>query len=366
MTNPSADRRDFLTGRLAQQIAAEAALRSTDSPSTETPTRGPVLLLQTTAMACHFDVILNPDGPARQVEAASEALDLVHQLEAMMTIYRPEAELAIINQTAALEPVEVSGELLDLLIEVRDLVAKTEGAFDPTTGPLIAVWRTARKEGRLPSTAELEAARQLTGMDQIQLDVASKTVRYRQPGVELNLGAIGKGYAVDCAGRHLSSRGIDHWLVHGGKSSVLAAGDHAGHGGWPVGLRDPLLPQHSWGTILLKNQALGTSGTAAQGFRVGGRRYGHILDPRTGWPVENVLSVSVLTARAALADALSTAFSCWGSKRLDVSVIIQQMSVCCCLPSPVVKWLRKPQSSTSLQRFFTLPAHLPPHSELMD
>ncbi|MBA4031660.1 MAG: hypothetical protein C0478_12330 [Planctomyces sp.] len=311
----SADRRDFLTGRLLQQIAAEAALRAGESGTGSTPTRGPTLLLQTTAMACHFDVILNPDGPPQQVEAASAALDLVHELEQVLTVYRPDAELATINRVAPHRPIEVTGDLFDLLVEARNLVAKTDGGFDPTTGPLIAAWRLARDSGRLPTESELAAARALSGMEQITFDAAARTLQYAQPGVELNLGAIGKGYAVDRAGALLTSRGIDHWLVHGGKSSVLAKGDHAGCGGWPVGLRDPLIPQQAWGTILLKNQALGTSGTAAQGFRLGGRRFGHILDPRTGWPVEGMLSVSVLTERAALADALSTAFFVLGVEK---------------------------------------------------
>jgi thiamine biosynthesis lipoprotein len=133
-------------------------------------------------------------------------------------------------------------------------------------------------------------------------------IAFDRPGVELHLGAIGKGYAVDRIGQMLLERGVENCLVHGGKSSVRAHGTHAGHDGWPIGLMNPLLPDRPFLTLLLKDAALGTSGTAVQGFRHAGQRYGHILDPRTGWPAESLLSVSVVAPDAALADALSTAF----------------------------------------------------------
>jgi thiamine biosynthesis lipoprotein len=134
------------------------------------------------------------------------------------------------------------------------------------------------------------------------------TISFARPGVELNLGSIGKGYALDRAAEILTEHELTEWLLQGGHSSVIARGEHNGLPGWPVGLRNPLLPQRRLGTILLRDQALATSGTAVQHFRFEGQRYGHIIDPRTGWPVENMLSVTVLAPTAAEADALSTAF----------------------------------------------------------
>ncbi|MCA9072169.1 MAG: FAD:protein FMN transferase, partial [Planctomycetaceae bacterium] len=132
---------------------------------------------------------------------------------------------------------------------------------------------------------------------------------------ELNLGGIGKGYALDRAGQFLSESGLDHWLFSGGFSSLLARGQHRQLGGWPVGIRNPLFPDQLMGTILLKNQALSTSGSGVQSFRHDGKRYGHILDPRTGWPSEGMLSVTVLAPTAAEADALSTAFFVLGLEK---------------------------------------------------
>ena len=311
MSEPSpSNRRDFLTGKAirSELERTQNKLTAEIAAARVAPSRGPTLLLRTVAMACDFDVMLNPDGPTSQVEAASEALELVQQLEQLLSVYRDDAHLATINRTAADSPVEVEAELYSLLRRSEQICADTAGAFDPAAGALVSLWRRCRSENRIPTTGEIEAARAVTGLRHVNFDDASRTVRFDASGVEFNLGAIGKGHAVDRAGRHLIERGVSNWLVHGGRSSVRAQGTHAGHDGWPVGLRNPLLPDKPFATLLLKDAALSTSGTAVQWFRHEGKRYGHILDPRTGWPVETMLSVSVIAPDAALADALSTAF----------------------------------------------------------
>ena len=304
------NRREFLTGRAIRSEWEQAQNKLADqiAEARATPSRGPTLLLRTVAMACDFDVMLNPDGPPSQVEAASEALELVQQLEQLLSVYRDDAHLATINRTAADSPVEVEAELYSLLKRSEQICADTIGAFDPAAGALVSLWRRCRHEHRIPTADEIEAARAVTGLHHVCFDDANRTVQFDASGVEFNLGAIGKGHAVDRAGEHLLERGVSNWLVHGGRSSVRAQGTHAGLDGWPVGLRNPLLPDKLFATLLLKDAALSTSGTAVQWFRHEGKRYGHILDPRTGWPVETMLSVSVIAPDAALADALSTAF----------------------------------------------------------
>jgi thiamine biosynthesis lipoprotein len=306
-TPPS--RRDFLTGKALQSELQRAAGAGANlTAATTVPSRGPTLLLRTVAMACDFDVMLNPDGPASQVEVASAALDLVHQLEQLMTVYRPDAPLSVLNRTAAESPITVEPELFELLQRARGICEQTDHAFDPAAGGLVSLWRRCRAEGRIPTRDEVATTLNSSGIKNLAWDELASTIRFDRPGVEINLGAIGKGYAVDRAGESLLAGGIEDWLVHGGRSSVLAHGRHAGLEGWPVGLQNPLLPDRPFATLLLQNQALGTSGTAVQWFRHQGKRYGHILDPRTGWPVETMLSVSVIAPDAALADALSTAF----------------------------------------------------------
>ncbi len=329
MSDPSpSSRRDFLSGRAIQSEWAQVQerLATLVSAARETPSRGPTLLLRTVAMACDFDVMLNPDGPPSQVEAASEALELVHQLEQILSVYRDDAHLATINRTAADSPVEVEAELYSLLRRSEQICADTLGAFDPAAGALVSLWRRCRHEHRIPTADEIDVARAVTGLRHVGFDDANRTVRFDASRVEFNLGAIGKGHAVDRAGEQLLQRGVSNWLVHGGRSSVRAQGTHAGLDGWPVGLLNPLLPDKPFGTLLLKDAALSTSGTAVQWFRHEGKRYGHILDPRTGWPVETMLSVSVIAPDAALADALSTAFFVLGVEN----------AIACCDNFPLV------------------------------
>ena len=307
--HPHPNRRDFLTGRAALSTLQLASLRAVDQAEpVRVPSRASTLLLRTTAMACDFDVVLNPTGPSQQVEAASEALDLVHELEQLLSVYREDARLSVVNRTAADTPVEVEPELFSLLQRARLISEQTMGAFDPAAGALVSLWRLCRQEGRIPTNDEVAGSLACSGVNHVRWDEALSTIQFDRRGIELNLGAIGKGHAVDRAGDVLLDREICDWLVHGGRSSVLAHGQHAGLGGWPVGLRNPLLPDKPFATLLLQDEALGTSGTAVQWFRHEGKRYGHILDPRTGWPVESMVSVSVIAPDAALADALSTAF----------------------------------------------------------
>lgn len=309
---PSATRRDFLTGaalrREVEHAGGELADAVTEAlPPDDIPRAGPTIRLETRAMACSFSIVMNP-GPPKRVMTASDALDMIHALEAQMTVYRRQSELSQVNRQAAVEAVRVETGLFQLLLSARQISRETAGAFDPTSGRLIALWRTCRSEGRIPTGDEIAGALAVTGMSHVHFDEVEQTIRFDRAGVELNLGAIGKGHAVDRAAAFLVQEGLEEWLFHGGYSSVLVRGDHCGYGGWPVGIRNPLLPHERLATILLKDQSLSTSGSNVQYFRHAGMRYGHIVDPRTGWPAEELLSVTVLAPTAAAADALSTAF----------------------------------------------------------
>jgi len=309
---PSNNRRGFLTGRALREEIERAGDRIADEiVGTEAelaePSARETIRLSTRAMACEFSAIMNP-GPANQVMFASDALDMVHALEAQMTAYRDDSELSELNQRAAAEPVTVEPGLFQLLLQTRALYEETQGAFDATSGPLIALWRRCRDAGRLPTQTEIDECRGRTGMNHLTFDEQHFSVRFQTQGVELNLGGIGKGYALDRAGEFLTEQQVENWLFHGGRSSILARGCHAAHAGWPVGIMNPLFTNRRLATVLLCDQAMSTSGSNIQYFRHGGRRYGHILDPRTGWPAEPLLSATAFAPTAAEADALSTAF----------------------------------------------------------
>ena len=312
----SSSRRDFLAGKSLRSEVEEAsraagdallgAAGATDGQRVQ-PEGGETLRLETRAMACEFSIIMNP-GEYSRMWVASDALELVHQLEQQMTVYREDSELPQLNREAANGAVGVEAGLFGLLMKCRELADASDGAFDPTSGPLIALWRRCREAGRVPTQEEIDECRLVVGMGHVALDEGASTVAIDRGGVELNLGGIGKGYALDRCIEQLTTHGFAGFVMHGGRSSVMARGDHNGQGGWPVGIGNPLFTDKRLGTVLLRDQALSTSGSNIQYFRHEGRRYGHILDPRTGWPVDGTLSVTVLAPTAAVADALSTAF----------------------------------------------------------
>jgi thiamine biosynthesis lipoprotein len=354
MPTPRSNRRDLLTGRaiLRQAEAAQEALAAAVLDEGRVPQAGATVRLAINAMATEFGVLMNP-GRNAPVAPASEALDLVHALERQLTVYRDDSEVSRLNATAAERPVEVSQSLFDLLSLCDDLTRMTDGAFDAATQAQITLWQRCRREDRVPTDGEIDDVLARSGMRHVRLDAENRTVAFTTPGLGFNFGAIGKGWALDrCA--ELMERGqrpevggqrpgvrdqdslfppdtrpqdtgrpdhqtpdpsLDSYCLHGGNSSVLARGDHNGLGGWPVGIGNPLFTSRRLGTILLKDRALGTSGSNIQYFRHNGTRYGHILDPRTARPARELLSVTVLAPSAATADALSTAFFVLGVEK---------------------------------------------------
>ncbi len=254
-------------------------------------------------MACRFEVTLS-DENARHVPAARAALDEVDRIEDVLTVFRDGSEVARVNREAALAPVAVSPTLFSLLERCRALHEATGGAFDPTSTPLSRCWGFLAREGRLPPVADIEAARAVVGMDKVELDPVARTIRFLVPGVGLNFGGIGKGYALDLVSELLRQRGVTRALVSAGGSSVLAFG---GGEGFPVDVTSPRR-EGVIARLRLHDAGLGTSGAGEQFFEVEGRRYGHVIDPRTGWPAVGLLSASVVAGTAAEADALSTAF----------------------------------------------------------
>jgi thiamine biosynthesis lipoprotein len=314
-----ASRRDFLKGKAALYVVGdliERALPDFPEPPPPAPAESYLLHLSRRAMACEFQLLFNAGQYPQATEAAMEALDLVETLEEQMSVFRASSQLSRINREAADGPVPVEPRLLEILQLAQRIYAETAGAYDITSTSLWRAWGFARREGRVPTPEQLAEARRCVGGQFVQLDPEAQTVRFLQPGMELNLGSIGKGYALDRAAEQLLAAGVGDFLLHGGQSSVLARGSRlAGTApdGWTVGIHDPLRRGRRIGQLCLRDRALGTSGSANQSFRHRGRRYAHILDPRTGWPAEGVWSATVLAPTAAEADALSTAFFVMGA-----------------------------------------------------
>jgi FAD:protein FMN transferase len=236
-----------------------------------------------------------------------------------MTVFREHSEVSRLNAAAAGGFVEVEPRLFDLFTRCAIWTKETEGAFDIATGALTKAWGFYRREGCVPPASELVAAMRATGSRHVVLDASRRAVKFRVSGLELNLGAVGKGYALDRAAELLRVQyGVRSALLHGGGSSVYAIGPPPGDArGWPVRLRHPTEPEQSLGTVYLRNAGLGTSAATFQFFEYNGRKLGHLLDPRTGWPASGTASASVISPTAAEADAMSTAAFVLGAHGAD-------------------------------------------------
>jgi FAD:protein FMN transferase len=333
-------RRAFLQGKAAVRTVAdhllELAQQWADSATQLIDDRFPempTVHVEATrrAMACDFAVRYH-DCDRHLAEPMLAAFDEIESIEEQLTVYRDHSEVISLNRQAPAGPVRVTLELFSLLELAEKLNRETGGAFDITGTPLSRVWGFLRRTGHLPSDDEIATAQEVVGMHHVKLDAANSTVEYTRPGVEINFNALGKGYALDHAARVLHEQGAKDYLWHGGRSSILARGKNLSDNcdGWSIGLQHPLEPQVRLGEFHLRNRALGTSGGATQFFECAGRRYSHVLDPRTGWPADGVYTATVVAPTAAEADALSTGAFVLGpaeisslcARRPDIGVVL--------------------------------------------
>lgn len=255
-------------------------------------------------MACRFEITFD-QADAHWIPFAQAALNHVDAIEARLTVFRDTSDIVELNRHAAAAAVPCEPSVFALLSRCAELSDDTGGAFDITSTPLSRCWGFLRREGRVPSEHEIASARRLVGIHQVHLNAAQSSVRFQQPGVELNLGAVGKGYALDRMAETLRSRGVGRALLSAGRSSLLAIGQH--DRGWCVDIVSPRR-ETPLARVWLRDAALGTSGAGTQFAVIDGTRYGHVIDPRSGRPAEGMLSASVICPSATDADALSTAF----------------------------------------------------------
>ncbi|MEO7272350.1 MAG: FAD:protein FMN transferase [Vicinamibacterales bacterium] len=259
------------------------------------------------SMACLYSV--EAYGPRRlDLQAAAEAaLDEVDRIDRLMSHYKAESPLSAINREAASHPVRPPRELFDFLVESLRYSRLSQGAFDITVGPLMKAWGFFRGDGGLPSPGDLAAARRVVGARHVRVDPAAGTLAFDATGVELDLGGIAKGYAVDRAVAILRARGITAALVSAGGSTVYGLGAPPEREAWTIDVQDPLDARRSATTVRLRDRALSIAGRSEKWFEANGVRYSHIMDPRTGAPVQGMLTVAVLSDSGTAGDALDDA-----------------------------------------------------------
>lgn len=241
------------------------------------------------------------------LEAGRQAL---HEVNRLMSDYLDESEIGRLNRASAGEMIALSPTTWHCLRKSLEISAQSEGAFDVTCRPLIRLWREAAREQRLPTEKEFNAVRTLIGPDKLMLDEAARSVARRLDGVQVDLGGIAKGYALDLAVEAMQAAGARGGLADVG-GDVVAFGKRENGQPWRVGVRDPFAADA--GAYRFKLQfdaaAVATSGVQERFFEIVGRRYSHILDPRTGQPAEQAPSVTVIAADGLTADAWATALS---------------------------------------------------------
>lgn len=291
------------------------------------------------AMNTRFELVLHGDNATSLRAAADEALTEVERIERRLSLFIPSSEIARVNALAAREPVRVSPEVFALLDHAQRLSVETGGAFDITMAPLLRCWgMLGKSDGHIPNTDELAAARAICGMHLVALDRANFTVRFVRAGVMLDLGAIGKGYAVEQAAEILREAGVTNALIHGGTSTVFAIGTQPDADAWKIAIDastanpNPNLSQEgncesravplpggvrggfpapqtttALTTIPLRDESLSVSAVSGKCFVANGRTLGHVIDPRTGEPASRALLTAVVLPSATETDALSTA-----------------------------------------------------------
>ncbi len=304
------------------------------------------------AMATRFEILLHGPNPIALRAAAEEALAEIERLDRELSFYNPASQISRLNTRAAHEPVTVEPAVFHLLHRAAQLHRDTAGAFDISIAPLLRAWGLTGAGGRVPTAAQLAAARHCVGMEHVNFDPDNYTVRFLRPGVQLDLGAIGKGFALERATRILRDLGVTSGLLHGGTSTVCALGHPPDAAAWNIAIEHPEnalgqsrsaehcsasametaprramlraptacadssrkeMPHRKLTTapvldiIPLCDTSLSVSAVWGKSFNANGRTYGHILDPRTGKPTRRSQLAAVVLPSATESDALATA-----------------------------------------------------------
>jgi thiamine biosynthesis lipoprotein len=268
-----------------------------------------------THMGSEFKIVLySLDEPTAR-RASRSAFDRIAALDAALSDYQPDSELMRLCDRAGGPPIHVSDDLFDILQRSKTMYEKSEGTFDVTVGPVVRLWRRARRDHKMPAPDLLQRARALVSSDLMELDSAARTVRLRKPGIKLDLGAIAKGYASQAAIDTLRRLGIDRALT-AGAGDIVVSGSPPGREGWVVGIAPLENPEAAPSIFLsLHDAAVSTSGDTERYVIIDGRRYSHIVDPRTGLGIVDRASVTVVARDGATADALDTAVYGLGPER---------------------------------------------------
>ncbi len=268
------------------------------------------------SMGTVFEVTIYTADKYIAEKTFNDVFQELNRLDYLMSNYKKESVLSQLNKNASSGSADCNKELANVIEQSLQYSKITDGAFDITIGPLMKKWGFFKKQGRIPGKEELESVLESVSYKNIIIEekaikslaknpVTVKTVYFKNAGTEIDLGGIGKGYAVDMAARVLKQNGINSALINFA-GNIYAFGTPPEKDSWVIGLQHPRESEGLLGSFEIKNKAVSTSGDYEKFFTIEGKRYSHIIDPRTGYPVEGIVSVTIVTGNAARADALST------------------------------------------------------------
>ena len=266
-------------------------------------------------MGSLFRITLFAPDKTNADAAAVAAFERVEQLDRAMSDYDPQSELMQLCRRPVGGPTRVSDDLFSVLQTAQKLSAQTDGAFDVTVGPMIQLWRTARKTKVLPGENEIGEARKAVGWKKLKLDSQNRTATLLAPNMKLDLGGIAKGFAADEAMRILKKRGINRAMV--AASGDIALGEPPpGERGWKIGIAamDSTTNQTSR-VLFLRNCGVSTSGDTEQFVEIGGVRYSHIVNPKTGLGLTERVQATVIAPDATRSDSFATTVCVLGAQR---------------------------------------------------
>jgi FAD:protein FMN transferase len=264
-------------------------------------------------MGTQARIVLYHQDEAHGKKAAGAAFDRLEGLNRILSDYLEESELSKLSRGAGGPPVPVSAELFEVLAYAQEVATRSDGAFDVTVGPLTQLWRRSRRQKQLPDAATLEKAKAKVGYRSLKLDAAQRTAQLLQPGMRLDLGGIAKGYAADEAIRVLKQKGVTQALVAIG-GDIVVSDAPPGQKGWVIQIA-PLGTEAPIPALLLSNAGVSTAGDAEQFVEIDGKRYSHIVDPKTGLGLRHRSSVTVVAPCGLVSDALDTAATVLGPDR---------------------------------------------------
>ena len=257
-------------------------------------------------------IVLYAKDQVTAQEACSAAFERVAALETVMSDYRKDSELMKLCDKAGTGPVPISDDLYRVLERSQEVSQRSNGMFDVTVGPVVRLWRAARKSGKLPTQAEIDAARKFVGWKKLRLDAKHKSASLAVPGMRLDLGAIGKGFADDEAQSVLKAHGITSALIEMG-GDIVVTDPPPGKRGWAIEVPNAATVK-GIPTLELSNVAISSSGDTEQFVIIGGKKYSHVIDPHTGWALSKGVQATIIAKDGLTSDSVSTALTLLNEK----------------------------------------------------